>query len=214
MSEAEGIVVRGLSESLERLLQSHLEAHPEVREALAPLSGKVILIRIEPPGRNLYLCPTDRNIQILTEISGTADVTFKGAPSAFLRASLGPLDDHSARRSGIRIEGDLKLARAVQKTALALEIDWQRFLSRYLGHRLAGETLGLLGQGRQWMKESLRTLEGDLGDYLREETRWLLDRTEVSPFLSGVDTLRSDQDRLEKRIERLEKRLTQPGDTV
>ena len=202
----------GLSESLERLLKSHLEAHPEGLQALAPLSGKVILIRIEPPGRSLYLCPTDRAIQILGAISGTPDVTFKGSPTAFLRASLGPLDDRAARRSGIHIAGDLKLARAVQKAALALEIDWQRFLSRYLGQRVAAETLGFLGQGRRWLKENLKALETDLGDYLREEARWLPDRTELSPFLSGVDTLRADQERLSQRIARLEKQTTTSGD--
>lgn len=178
-----------------------------------PLAGKVILLKIDPPGKCLYLCPTDQDIQILTEISGAPDVSFRGSPSAFLRASLGPLDDRSARKSGIQIEGDLKIARLVQHLAIALEIDWQRFLSRYLGHRIAGETLGFLGRGQRWALKSFRTLETDLGDYLREETQWVLDRTEMSPFLSEIDTLRADQDRLKKRLERLEHRLFhRPGD--
>jgi ubiquinone biosynthesis protein UbiJ len=177
---------------------------PGGAEALDKVAGKVIAFHLKPFDRWLYLCPSREDIQLLTEMSGTPDVTFHGTLAAFVQVGLHPDDTRAVRKSGIVIEGDMALAQDFQAVSAALGIDWQRFLSRYLGYQLAGSTLDLLRGGRNWLRGSVKALESDVGDYLREETRWVPDRSEIDPLLDEIDTLRSDIDRLTARVDRLE----------
>lgn len=216
MSESQALLAGSLSESVRHLIRSHLAEAPGGADALRKLEGRVIAFHLKPFDRWLYLCPTLEDIQILTEISGPADVTFHGTLSAFVQVSLHPGDTGTVRKSGLVIDGDMALAQDFQALSAALGIDWQRFLSRYLGHQIAGSTLDLFKSGRNWLKQSVKALESDVSEYLREETRWLPDSTETDPHLDAVDALRADIDRLSARITRLETRLqskaSQPSD--
>lgn len=207
MSESQTLLAGSLSESLRRLIRSHLAEAPGGSDALAKVAGKVIAFHLKPFDRWLYLCPTLEDVQILTEISGEADVTFHGTLAAFVQVSLHPGDTGTVRSSGLVIDGDMALAEDFQALSAALGIDWQRFLSRYLGYQLAGSTLDVLRSGRDWLKKSAKALESDVSEYLREETRWLPDSSETDPHLDAVDSLRADIDRLAARIARLETRL-------
>jgi ubiquinone biosynthesis protein UbiJ len=207
LSESHPLFAGSLSESLRHLIRSHLAEAPGGSNALLKLEGRVIAFHLKPFDRWLYLCPTREDVQILTEISGTPDVTFHGTLAAFIEVSLHPGDTGTVRKSGLVIDGDMALAQDFQALSAALGIDWQRFLSRYLGDQLAGSTLGMLRSGRDWLKKSAKALESDLSEYLREETRWLPDASETDPHLDAVDALRSDIDRLTARIDRLETTL-------
>lgn len=192
-----------LTESLRRLLRQHLDASATGREALQPLAGQVVALRLEPFGRTLYLCATHEELQILTELSNEPDVTLAGNLAAFARSGLAS-NGAALAASGISLQGDAETARRFQALCQALKIDWAGFLSRFFGNRLADSLLGMVDAGQRWTRASLQTLETDVGEYLREETRWLPDRSEVDALLTEVDTLRADKDRLSARIERLE----------
>ena len=65
-------------------------------------------------------------------------------------------------------------------------------------------------------RESSRAARGaplgeNIAEYLQEEGRDLVNRTELEEFLHGVDQLRETGDRVEARLGRLEARL--PGGT-
>jgi ubiquinone biosynthesis protein UbiJ len=47
----------------------------------------------------------------------------------------------------------------------------------------------------------------NIAEYLQEESRDLVNKTELEEFLQGVDMLRETADRVEARIARLEQRL-------
>lgn len=204
MSESHPFLAGSLTEGLRHLIRSHLSEAPGGDEALKKVAGRSFAFHLMPFDRWLYLCPTLEDIQILTEISGAPDVTFHGTLAAFLAVSLNPGDTQAIRSSGLVIDGDTQLAEDFQDLSRALGIDWQRFLSRYLGYQLAGSTLDWLRGGRDWLKGSAKALESDVSEYLREETRWLPDQTETDAFLNDIDRLRADVDRLAARIERLE----------
>jgi ubiquinone biosynthesis protein UbiJ len=61
--------------------------------------------------------------------------------------------------------------------------------------------------GTRWTRESIRTFELNLGEFLQEETRDLPAVPEAEIFYRQVDELRADFDRLNSRIERLENAL-------
>ncbi len=203
------LLAASLTESLRTLIRQHLIATPEGRALMERMSGQVIALRLEPFGKLIYLCPTAEDIQILTEISGAPDVTIAGNLAAFARAGFGNAQE-SLKASDLEVIGNAETARQFQTLSQALKIDWQRFLSRYLGYRLTGSILAVARAGRDWTRDTLDAAQADIGEYLREETRWLPDSSETDAFHAEVDTLRAAADRLLARIDRLQAAVQRP----
>ena len=111
MSANHPLLAAGITESLRALLRSHLSSAPRALAELQGLSGHVIELRLEPLGKCIYLCPTDLDIQILTEISGEPDVTISGNLGSYLRAMR---SDSTAglKASGLLISGNTDVAQA------------------------------------------------------------------------------------------------------
>ena len=60
---------------------------------------------------------------------------------------------------------------------------------------------------QNWSAQTIDSLNADITEYMQEESRMLPHREEINEFLSSIDTLRADVDRLEKRIERLQEKI-------
>ncbi|NDG89051.1 MAG: hypothetical protein EBY15_14115, partial [Gammaproteobacteria bacterium] len=191
MSQKHPLLAASLSESLRTLIRHHLTDSPEGREALQRLAGQIIALRLLPFDRVLYLCPTGEDIQFMTEISGTPDVTITGHLPAFLEAARASASKETLKSSDLSIEGSLQTAQDVQHLSRALNIDWQRFLARYLGYRVAGSVLSTLRSGREHVRESFLALETDLSEYLREEVRLLPQKHHTETLFAEIDTLRA-----------------------
>jgi ubiquinone biosynthesis protein UbiJ len=60
---------------------------------------------------------------------------------------------------------------------------------------------------RTWARRARRTAGENMAEYLQEEGRDLVTKTEMQEFLSGVDGVRDGVDRLEARLKSIEQRL-------
>ena len=198
------------SRVLRTLTRHHLAESVEGLAALRNLAGQVIALRLEPFGKTLFLCPTDEDIQVFTEISGTPNVTIDGNLAAFTRAGLANGSQENLKASGLKISGNAESARQFQALSQALRIDWQRLFSRLLGANLASSLLAVTDAGKHWARGTMTALQSDISEYLREEARWLPDRSQTGALLSEIDQLRSDMDRLTARISRLTSTLNTP----
>ena len=76
-----------------------------------------------------------------------------------------------------------------------------------IAHQAGNAARGMLA----WGRSTLDTVSRDVAEYLHEESRDLPTRGEVDEFLSGIDKLRSDADRLEARAQRLQGWLAERG---
>jgi ubiquinone biosynthesis protein UbiJ len=113
---------------------------------------------------------------------------------------------HVARDSPVRVQGDAEVA-ALYRELLALarpepEEEAARLLGDVPARRLANLARRTLG----WLQRSMRSLGANVAEYLTEEGRDLVNRTELDEFLRGVDELREGTDRLDARMRRLERR--------
>ena len=61
-------------------------------------------------------------------------------------------------------------------------------------------------QSLDWLKGAKRSIGENIAEYLTEESRDLVNRTELEEFLRGVDDLREGTDRLEARLQRVASR--------
>ena len=192
---------------LGRLLDGALDLDPETREALAPLSGKVVdldvtgagtlRIRIDDGGR-LRMAPRDEAVD--------ADVTIRGAPLSLLRFAFAADRETLLLGEEVRLHGDLALATRLQRIAGRMDVDVEEALAQRIGdvaaHELARGARGLGG----WMRAAGESLLADVSEYVRYEAALTPGRDEVARFAHAVDDLRDDAERLEARIGRLERR--------
>ena len=61
-------------------------------------------------------------------------------------------------------------------------------------------------EARAWAGDARTRVGADVSEYLREEVRLLPDRAAVAGFITDVDRLRADTDRLAARVENLIRR--------
>ena len=110
----------------------------------------------------------------------------------------------------VSFNGDLGFVRDVRRLLASLDIEWEEQLAGIVGTKTA-RRLGATGRRfRTWADESRQSMESGMAEYLTEESRLLPTRAEAGIFLSAVDRLREDADRLAARLQRLEARLRSP----
>jgi ubiquinone biosynthesis protein UbiJ len=159
----------------------------------------------EPAGGlrfTLYLLPGPSGIRVLDSHTGVPDVLIRGTPLALARQALN--GGRTATNSGVEVQGDVQLGKSVQRLLAAADIDWEEQFSLLVGDVAAHQIGNVVREIRAWGREALDRVLKNTAEYLQEEVRDLPPSGAVGDFLNAVDTLRSDTDRLEARINRLQ----------
>lgn len=187
-----------LAAGLETALRRYLSLDPDAAPQLAALDGAVIAIEPAGLGLTLYLFPGAQGLRVMDRYEGEPTVRIRGTPLALIQQWRGqPVG------GAITIEGDAAIGRQFQTLLARLDIDWEEQFSRIIGD-VAAHRLSQLWRGfHNWGRQTSATLLRDSGESLQQELRALPSRPAVESFLSAVDTLREDVDRLEARIARL-----------
>jgi len=175
-----------------------LEQQPWAAERLIPFAGQAVEFRC-PPFPDLRLAITGSGLLDRAQADTASTLVVKLNPDAlpFLLAR-----DETARKR-VEIEGSADLAGAVDYLFRHLSWDLEEDLSRVFGdivaHRLASGGKALA----TWPRDAALRLAESLAEYWTEEQPLLARPADVDSFCRGVDTLRDDVARLEKRIEHL-----------
>ena len=137
------------------------------------------------------------------EPGDACDVKLTGTASAFVALLRADQKDMQSAAQGIRFEGDIDRALAIRKALAGAKLDWEEVLARAVGD-VPGRWLALgIRRFADGLRQAGMRLAHNGTEYLQEE-RGVLARTEdVEDFLTAVDTLRHDVERLAKRIARL-----------
>ena len=195
----------------EQLLKQAIQLDPEALERLAPMHGRVIKIELVGLGLYLYLVPEPGGIQLFRHFEGDPDCILRGTPLDLARMSSSRESAEQLFSGAVAIEGDSGLAHRFGEFISSLEIDWEEQLSHLTGdviaHQIGNLTRGLF----DWGKKTRKTIGLNLQEYLQEELRLLPGQYEAEPFLSNVDRLRDDVERLSARIDRLRRQIIAEG---
>jgi ubiquinone biosynthesis protein UbiJ len=189
-------------------LNRYLSLDPDTPARFAALSGKIIAVELEGLQRTLYFAPGPEGIQILEGCPGVPDATLRGTPWALLRLGGTPSGSREARMAlasgAVQMSGDVELGRHFKDILDAVEIDWEEHLSALLGDVLAHQ-LGKAARALQsWSRQAAATLGQDFTEYQQEEVRNLPRPGDVQDFISAVDALRDDVERMKQRVRRLQ----------
>lgn len=189
--------------ALEAALNRYLALDPESQGRLEALEGKTITIELASLSLSFQLLIQDQRIKVHAGKEHPAEVAIKGSPFSLI--SLGLSSDKKRRflSDDLSLEGDAELGQQILGLFEKLDIDWEEYLSHYLGdigsHQLGCLTRSLFAFG----KKTKETLLQNTNEYIHEEKPWFPPREALDNFYQDVDELRLDLDRLEARMKHL-----------
>ena len=135
-----------------------------------------------------------------------ADATISGTVPALLQLLRGG----APRRAGTpaaQIRGDAEIANRYRELFMLARPDPEEELSRWIGDFAARRVSEFAGRALDFARHVRRTAGENIAEYLQEESRDLVNKTELEEFLRDVDELRDTADRIEARLGRLEARI-------
>lgn len=190
--------------SVEAVLNRYVGASAQAQLLAQRLQGRTLQIDIEGLTR-IRAAALDGRLVLLTGDDTPADAVISGSPPALLRMFKGSLTREPAAPVA-QIRGDAEIANQYRELFVLAQPDLEEELSRFIGDFPARSLSQFAGQAMNFLRRARRTAGENIAEYLQEESRDLVNKTELDEFLHGVDRLRDTADRIEARIARLEQR--------
>jgi len=194
---------------LEEALNQYVSMDPKTAAELAKLHGRAIALEIAGPEIRLFLIPGPGRLQVLRLYEGEPECVLRGSPVALARLSVAKEKGVDQLFSGqIEVTGDTELGRRFGAILGALNIDWEEQLAAHVGDFVAHD---IVDGVRFFADRGRRTVDSvgqSLAHYIQTEAKLLPERPEVQDFVSKIDTLRDDFDRLQARIDHLHNQPT------
>lgn len=192
-----------LALSIESALNAYLGMDPDVAVVMNEIDGRVIEFKVIGAGISLYFTPCNGRVQVSSKFDDKPDAVISGSLLTLTRVGLS--GDPSKMLSGTEIEfsGDLDAGRTFYEALLSVDIEWEELLAGRIGDIAAHQFGNVVRDIRAWISRSRDSLRMDLSEYLQEESKIVPTPVEIEAFMDGVDTLRSDVDRLQARVDRM-----------
>jgi len=204
-------IILSLTEALETSINLILKQDTDTLEKFVALQGKTFAFELgdhADPDLTLYLFPHTEGVQVQYLYEGQADTTLQGTPLAFINMSFG--DSSESFFSGeVRIKGDIELGQRFKRILDQLDLDWEEWLSHYTGDLIAFKAGSFIRNLNTWGKDTLKTIQLDVREYLQDEGELNPHATEIEDFANNISELRDHTARLEARILRLQKQLSE-----
>lgn len=192
-----------ITEKIQAVVDRHVAGSPRARELLAALEGRRLHLNVKYTPWAGSAQASAGQLLISKKAEGDADVVISGTPLALLALSReNPAD--VIRRGDVRLDGDGEVAERFQELLVLLRPDLEGELAQIIGDVPAHGVAAFVGKALGYGRSVARTQVQNVGEYLAHESRDLVPRAEASAFLSGVDALREQVDRVAARVKTLE----------
>ena len=181
-----------------RVLNAALGADPQIRKELAELAGRKIAILIEDWSLSIEADIGDGRLDLVPPGTDEPDAQVSGTLQELVAAG------RSGSPKGLSVTGDAELVHGLSRSMSRLPAAAWEKMAQTIGdvparglERMAGFLRGVFTDTRERVSDTL-------SEYLQYELRAVAARNEVEDFMSAVDRLRDDTERLAKRFDRLE----------
>jgi ubiquinone biosynthesis protein UbiJ len=194
----------------EALFNRNIAASTEARSLARRLEGTSLQVEVEDRLR-VRACVFNSGLALFSgEASGPAAATISGSAPALLQLLRGD-GPSAASRAGVQIRGDAEIANLYRQLFAAAKPEFEEELSRWIGDMPARRLSEVARSVRSWARRTRRTAGENIAEYLQEEGRDLISKTEHEEFIAGVDAVRESADRIEARLKNLEQRTKGPS---
>jgi ubiquinone biosynthesis protein UbiJ len=187
-----------IERALDRLLRLDAGSEP----LLAQLEGRQLRVALRGAARGVRLRVAGGRVRPVPDDGSEADLGIAMEPAALV-AWLGRPSAARGQPAGVRIEGDLELARLLERALAGFDPDWELPFVELFGATAGPQLARGFGGALAWGREQAQGLAGSAADYAVHETRLVASRTELEEFNADVDRLRDDVERLAARIARV-----------
>ncbi|WKE65539.1 SCP2 sterol-binding domain-containing protein [Gallaecimonas kandeliae] len=172
---------------------------------LARLKGKAILVRLTDVGLSLGFTVTEAGLLV------TGDLAEADATVALPLSALDELKDsanlpRAIKEGRLELTGDPLLLKQFSELFAKLDIDWEGELARYIGDVPAHLLLSTATKVKARLDKGLKGFSQWGAEQLTEESRLTPSGLEQQAFFDDVDDLKSDLERLSRRLEALERK--------
>jgi ubiquinone biosynthesis protein UbiJ len=199
----------------EALFNRNIAASTEARSLARRLEGTSLQVEVEDRLR-VRACVFNSGLALFSgeasgpRLAGPADATISGSAPALLQLLRGD-GPSAASRAGVQIRGDAEIANLYRQLFAAAKPEFEEELSRWIGDMPARRLSEVARSVRSWARRTRRTAGENIAEYLQEEGRDLISKTEHEEFIAGVDAVRESADRIEARLKNLEQRTKGPS---
>jgi ubiquinone biosynthesis accessory factor UbiJ len=191
----------------ESLLNRGIEGSGRAAALAARLDGRSLQVEVDAVMRIRAVLHHGR-LSLLAGEDAHTDALIQGSPAALWQMlNAGRGGARPATGGGVQIRGDAEIANLFRELLGAARPDLEEELSRHIGELPARGLARFARSVGSWAQRARRTAGENVAEYLQEEGRDLVNRTEAEEFLQGVDQVRESADRVDARLARLEQRL-------
>ena len=191
--------------SAEALLNRGIDASTQAATLARRLEGSSLQVDIEGFTR-IRAATLGSRLVLLTLDGAAADATISGTPPALLQLLKGGANRVGGRPAAL-IRGNAEIANLYRELFVLARPDPEEELSRWLGDFSARRLSEFARRALEAARHARRTAGENIAEYLQEEGRDLVNKTELEEFLRHVDALRETADRIEARLTLVERRL-------
>ena len=191
--------------SAEALLNRGIDASTRAATLARRLEGTSLQVDIEGITR-LRVATVGGRLALVTADEVEADATISGTPPALLQLFRGGTNRVGGRPAAL-IRGNAEIANMYRELFVLARPDPEEELSRWLGDFAARRLSQFARRAIEAARHAGRTAGENIAEYLQEEGRDLVNKTELEEFLRHVDALRETADRIEARLALVERRL-------
>ena len=190
---------RVLQEALNRLLR--LDAAS--LEKLNGLQDRRIELHLQSPAIALAVEVCGQSLQVGPVNAGQEpDISFKSTLSGILK-SLPMFAQGQPAIGAMRISGDVELARLLQELVKEFDPDWQEPFVKALGPVFGPQAAKFIREGLRQAKTGAGNFMQSGAEYVTEEARVVVSKSELDDFNTQVDKIRQRGDRLQARVNEL-----------
>ena len=195
--------------SAEALLNRSIDASAQAGALARRLHGTSLQVDIEGVMR-LHASVHHGRLALLAGDDSTSDATISGSVTALWQLFKGGANRQPGRVAA-QVRGDAEVANLYRELFMLARPDPEEELSRWIGDVPARHLSRIAERALELARHARRTAGENIAEYLQEEGRDLVNKTELEEFLRGVDGVRETADRIEARLERLEARRSGAG---
>lgn len=191
-------------QSIEKILNRYLMLDPESKTRLQALEGKIITIELSGLAFAFQLKILQGRMYLQKPVEDP-DVLIKGTPLFLLHLSLAKENRKQFFAEDVLIEGDLELGQQIIDLFDELEIDWEEYLSHYIGDVASHQIGNFVRRTKQFSKRTREVIVQNVNEYVHEEVNLFPAKEALQDFFHEIDEARMDVDRLEQRMKGLQK---------
>ena len=200
-------------------LKKYLDSDPEISTKLSKFEGQCLLVHLTDIKKAFLVTPIQSGIEVSeysvneeensevnqTNVTSGITTTIHSNIVSLARMGLGAEYQSMLNSGALKIEGDVEFANQLRSIFMQVDIDWEEIASKYVGDAMAYQVGLFVNRFKNYKKRSVDNFRLDVSEYLQEESRIVPTKVELERFMSGVDNLDANVQRLEARIDRLMK---------